>query len=96
MAIPQIKFGFFLAFKQSFWPFSGIFLSLFNFLLKFAKEATRSIILITYLKITSNWEFLRVIQIEITRLYVKNGKEAAFKLNNCTLLKSLFSPRSFF
>jgi len=27
---------------------------------------------------------------------VKNGKEAAFKLNNCTLLKSLFSPRSFF
>jgi len=36
MAIPQIKFGFFLAFKQSVWPFSGLFLALFGFLLKFS------------------------------------------------------------
>jgi len=35
-AIPQIKFGFFLAFKQSVWPFSGLFLALFGFLLKFS------------------------------------------------------------
>jgi len=34
MAIPQIKFGFFLAFKQSVWPFPGLFLALFGFLLK--------------------------------------------------------------
>jgi len=36
MAIPQIKFGFFLAFKQSVWPFSGLFLALFGFLSKFS------------------------------------------------------------
>jgi len=36
MAIPQIKFGFFLAFKQSVWPFSGLFSALFGFLLKFS------------------------------------------------------------
>jgi len=35
MAIPHIKFGFFLAFKQLVWPFSGLFLALFGFLLKF-------------------------------------------------------------
>jgi len=29
MAIPQIKFGFFLAFKQSVWPVSGLFLAFF-------------------------------------------------------------------
>jgi len=33
--IPQIKFGFFLAFKQSVWTFSGLFLALFGFLLNF-------------------------------------------------------------
>jgi len=36
MAIPHIKFGFFLAFKQLVWPFSGLFLALFGFLLKFS------------------------------------------------------------
>jgi len=35
MAIPQIKFGFFLVFKQALWPFSGLFLAFFGFLLKF-------------------------------------------------------------
>jgi len=32
MAITQIKFGFFLAFNQSVWPFSGLF-SMFGFLM---------------------------------------------------------------
>jgi len=36
MAIPQIKFGFFLAFKQAVYPFSGLFLAFFGFLLKFS------------------------------------------------------------
>jgi len=36
MAIPQIKFGFFLTFKQSVWPFSGLLLALFGFLLNFS------------------------------------------------------------
>jgi len=36
MAIPQIKFGFFPAFKQSLWPFSGLFSGLLGFLLKFS------------------------------------------------------------
>jgi len=34
IAIPQIKFGFFLAFKQWAWPLSGLFLALFGFLLQ--------------------------------------------------------------
>jgi len=34
MATPQLKFGFFLAFKQSVWPFSGLFLALCGFSLK--------------------------------------------------------------
>jgi len=37
-AIPHIKFGFFLAFNQSVWPFSGFFLALFGFLLKFSSD----------------------------------------------------------
>jgi len=36
MAILQIKFGFFLTFKQSVWPFFGLFFALFGFLLKFS------------------------------------------------------------
>ena len=36
MAIPQIKFDFFLAFNPSVWPFSDLFLALFGFLLKFS------------------------------------------------------------
>jgi len=36
MAILQIKFGFFLAFKQSAWHFFGLFFVLFGFLLKFS------------------------------------------------------------
>jgi len=32
MAITQIMFGFFLAFKRLFWPFSGLFLALFGVL----------------------------------------------------------------
>ena len=35
MAIPQTKFGFCLAFNQSVWPSSGLFLALFGFLLTF-------------------------------------------------------------
>ena len=38
MAIPQIKFGFFLAFKQSVWPVFGLFIVLFGFLLKFSSD----------------------------------------------------------
>jgi len=38
MAIPHIKLGVFLAFKQSVWPFSGLFLALFGFLLKFSSR----------------------------------------------------------
>jgi len=34
MAIPQTEFDFFLAFKQSVWPFSDLILALFDFLLK--------------------------------------------------------------
>jgi len=34
--MPQIKFDFFLAFKQSVWPFPGLFLALLGFLLKFS------------------------------------------------------------
>jgi len=33
MTIPQIQFGFFMAFKQSVWRFYGLFLALFGFLL---------------------------------------------------------------
>jgi len=36
MAIPQIKFVFFLAFKQSVWSVSGLFLAFFGFLLNFS------------------------------------------------------------
>jgi len=36
MAIPQIRFGFFLAFEQYVWPFSDLFLALFGYLLKFS------------------------------------------------------------
>jgi len=36
IAIPQLKFGFLLAFKQSIRPFAGLFLALFGFLLKFS------------------------------------------------------------
>ena len=38
MAILHIKCGFFLAFKQVVWPFSGVFLALFGFLLKFSSS----------------------------------------------------------
>jgi len=34
MTIPQIKYGFFLAFKRSVW----LFLALFGFLLKFSSD----------------------------------------------------------
>jgi len=36
MAIPQIRFGFFLTFEKGVWPFFGLFLALFGFLLKFS------------------------------------------------------------
>jgi len=35
MPIPQIKFDFFLAFKQSVWCYSGLFLALLGIFLKF-------------------------------------------------------------
>jgi len=36
IAIPQKRFGFFLAFEQCVWPFFDLFLALFGFLLKFS------------------------------------------------------------
>jgi len=36
MTIPQITLGFFQVFNQSVWPFSGLILALFGFLLKFS------------------------------------------------------------
>ena len=41
-AMPQVKFGFFLAFNQFVWLFSGLFLVLFGFLLKFSSGKHRA------------------------------------------------------